>query len=120
MKYSIIKSLSKTEKVVLLCGIIWLFMLLLSMVLFRSTLATLLSPMVLFPKSLLLDDWRDHKCIGYLWLAIQIIGFSSLAILAWRRKSTVLSFLLLSLTILWGILFLALYLRVMYTFKFSF
>jgi len=110
---------SVPERTVLLCGIIWFFMLLAAMVVFGPCLPILLSPTVLLPESLLLADW-DHVYIVYLCVAIIIIGFSSLAILAWRRKSTALSFLLLSLTILWGIFYVALWIRFNYIFELMF
>ncbi len=111
---------SVPERAVLLSVIIWFFMLLSAMVMFRSIVPILLSPQVLLPRSLLLNDWHGHEYIGYLGTAVTIIGFSSLAILAWRRKSTTLSSLLLSLTILWGILYMALYIRLHYIFKLMF
>jgi len=109
---------SVSERSVLLCVAIWIFMLLSSVVIFRSILPILLSPIVALPKYLVLDDWRDGKSVlVYLLLAVPIIGFSTLAIFVWRRKSVAYAFLLLSLTVLWGMLFVALYFRVMYIFN---
>ena len=84
--------------------------------LFRSAVPALFAPLALFPDDAMLSDGSSGggRALADVWMLVVVVGFTTLAFLAWTRKNAVFSRILCGVTLLWAILLIALYFRTMH------